>query len=158
LHWGTQNLKQRLLEHNRGKVPNNSSNRPWRIETVIAFKSENKARTFKRYLKSVRDVNLPGVIFDFRNASSASSRNPDFGSERARSGDALREFSRYSRGSSNIGVFDGFLPVIGIARPEFGKSFWQSHLRARIRQNSRLLLILAGQSATLKSFRFADKL
>ena len=48
----TQNLNQRLLEHNRGKVPNSSSHRPWRIETVIAFKSETKARAFEKYLKS----------------------------------------------------------------------------------------------------------
>jgi predicted GIY-YIG superfamily endonuclease len=48
----TQRLRQRLGEHNRGKVPNSMSHRPWRIETVIAFKSEKKARTFERYLKS----------------------------------------------------------------------------------------------------------
>ncbi|HEY6069798.1 MAG TPA: GIY-YIG nuclease family protein [Chthoniobacterales bacterium] len=48
----TSHLRQRLREHNRGKVPNSSSHRPWRIETVIAFKSETKARAFEKYLKS----------------------------------------------------------------------------------------------------------
>jgi len=48
----TQNLQQRLLEHNRGKCPNSSAYRPWRIETAIAFKSERKARAFEKYLKS----------------------------------------------------------------------------------------------------------
>jgi predicted GIY-YIG superfamily endonuclease len=48
----TRNLQQRLLEHNRGKCPNSSAHRPWRIETAIAFKSERKARVFGKYLKS----------------------------------------------------------------------------------------------------------
>lgn len=48
----TQYLDQRLGEHNRGKVPNSSGHRPWRIETAIAFVSEKKARAFERYLKS----------------------------------------------------------------------------------------------------------
>ena len=48
----TRNLRQRLLEHNRGKCPNSSPHRPWRIETVLAFKSETKARAFEKYLKS----------------------------------------------------------------------------------------------------------
>jgi predicted GIY-YIG superfamily endonuclease len=48
----TRKLQQRLLEHNRGKYPNSSAHRPWRIETAIAFKSEHKARAFEKYLKS----------------------------------------------------------------------------------------------------------
>lgn len=48
----TRYLRQRLGEHNRGKVPNSASRRPWQIETTIAFKSEQKARAFERYLKS----------------------------------------------------------------------------------------------------------
>ena len=48
----TQNLRQRLATHNRGKCVHTVSDRPWRIETAIAFKSELKARAFEKYLKS----------------------------------------------------------------------------------------------------------
>jgi len=48
----TQNLRQRLLEHNRDKCPNSSSYRPWQIETAVAFGSESKARASEKYLKS----------------------------------------------------------------------------------------------------------
>lgn len=48
----TQNLQQRLREHNRGKCPNSSPHRPRQIETAIAFKSEDKARAFEKYLKN----------------------------------------------------------------------------------------------------------
>ena len=43
----TRDLEQRLLEHNRGNCPNTSQDRPWRIETAIAFRSESKARAFE---------------------------------------------------------------------------------------------------------------
>jgi predicted GIY-YIG superfamily endonuclease len=48
----TQDLKERLREHNRGACPHSSKCRPWRLETAIAFKSEIKAHAFERYLKS----------------------------------------------------------------------------------------------------------
>jgi putative endonuclease len=48
----TQDLEQRLAEHNRGACPHTSTHRPWKIETVIAFKSEAKALAFEKYLKS----------------------------------------------------------------------------------------------------------
>ena len=48
----TQNLRDRLREHNRGACPHSSKYRPWRLETVIAFRSEMKAHAFERYLKS----------------------------------------------------------------------------------------------------------
>jgi putative endonuclease len=48
----TRDLEERLLEHNRGKCPHTSKHRPWRVETAIAFKSEQKARGFEKYLKS----------------------------------------------------------------------------------------------------------
>lgn len=48
----TQNLRERLREHNRGVCPHSSKHRPWRIETAIAFSSEVKARAFERYLKN----------------------------------------------------------------------------------------------------------
>ncbi len=47
----TRDLEQRLTEHNRGACPHTSKNRPWRIETAIAFKSGGKARAFEKYLK-----------------------------------------------------------------------------------------------------------
>ena len=38
----TQNLQERLREHNRGVCPHSSKCRPWRLETAIAFQSESK--------------------------------------------------------------------------------------------------------------------
>jgi len=48
----TQNLLERLRDHNRGACPHSSKYRPWRLETAIAFSSEAKAHAFERYLKS----------------------------------------------------------------------------------------------------------
>jgi putative endonuclease len=48
----TQDLRQRLGDHNRGACPHTVKYRPWRLETAIAFTSEIKARAFERYLKS----------------------------------------------------------------------------------------------------------
>jgi putative endonuclease len=49
---GTQNLEQRLTDHNRGACPHTSIHRPWKIETAIAFKSETKAHAFEKYLNT----------------------------------------------------------------------------------------------------------
>jgi putative endonuclease len=48
----TQNLRERLRDHNRGACPHSLKYRPWRLETAIAFSSEVKAHAFERYLKS----------------------------------------------------------------------------------------------------------
>ncbi len=48
----TQDLEERLLAHNNGKVPHTARCRPWRIETAVAFRSKEKAITFEKYLKS----------------------------------------------------------------------------------------------------------
>jgi len=48
----TTDLKARLAKHNRGEVSHTSKHVPWRIEVVIAFRDEEKARAFERYLKS----------------------------------------------------------------------------------------------------------
>ncbi len=48
----TTDLKERLSMHNRGKCKNTAVYRPWRVETVIAFTSETKARAFEKYLKT----------------------------------------------------------------------------------------------------------
>jgi putative endonuclease len=48
----TRDLKALLLEHNRGKCPHTAKHKPWKIETAVAFRSEAKARSFERYLKT----------------------------------------------------------------------------------------------------------
>ena len=48
----TENIENRLKDHNSGKVPHTSKYRPWRIETAIAFRSREKAAKFENYLKS----------------------------------------------------------------------------------------------------------
>ena len=54
-------LKERVAMHNRGKSANTSPNRPWLVETAIAFASKDKARAFEKYLKTVPDVSLLDV-------------------------------------------------------------------------------------------------
>ena len=48
----TQNLHERLKQHNRGEVPHTSAFRPWSIKTAIAFRDRQQAITFELYLKS----------------------------------------------------------------------------------------------------------
>jgi predicted GIY-YIG superfamily endonuclease len=48
----TRNLKQRLLMHNQGRSPHTAKFSPWQIEFYCAFKQEDKALAFERYLKS----------------------------------------------------------------------------------------------------------
>jgi len=48
----TSDLTQRLAAHNSGKVSHTSKFKPWTIETAVAFRHENKAAAFERYLKS----------------------------------------------------------------------------------------------------------
>ena len=48
----TSDLTQRLATHNSGKVSHTSKFKPWTIETAVAFRDENKATAFERYLKS----------------------------------------------------------------------------------------------------------
>lgn len=48
----TENLSQRLNEHNAGKLPTTSRNKPWRLSTYLAFSNKGQALTFERYLKS----------------------------------------------------------------------------------------------------------
>ena len=47
----TQNLNQRLAEHNNSESGYTRKYSPWDVETCIIFKNENKARKFERYLK-----------------------------------------------------------------------------------------------------------
>lgn len=48
----TEDLHARLQKHNSGAVPHTSKYRPWRIDTVVAFRDKNKAYAFESYLKS----------------------------------------------------------------------------------------------------------
>ena len=48
----TEDLEARLKSHNQGNNPHTAKHRPWKIETAIAFRSREKAATFKKYLKS----------------------------------------------------------------------------------------------------------
>jgi predicted GIY-YIG superfamily endonuclease len=48
----TENLHERLRTHNAGEVPHTAKFRPWRIKTVVAFTSEERASQFERYLKT----------------------------------------------------------------------------------------------------------
>jgi predicted GIY-YIG superfamily endonuclease len=48
----TRDLKQRLITHNQDRSPHTAKFSPWRIEFYCAFKQEDKALAFERYLKS----------------------------------------------------------------------------------------------------------
>ena len=48
----TQDLQARLVKHNQGGCPHTAKDRPWRLETAIAFASREKAAAFEQYLKS----------------------------------------------------------------------------------------------------------
>ena len=48
----TEDLKQRLAEHNAGRVPHTSKFTPWEIRATTAFKSMERAAAFERYLKN----------------------------------------------------------------------------------------------------------
>ena len=48
----TSDLLKRLAVHNAGGVPHTAKFRPWKIETYIAFETEERARAFEIYLKS----------------------------------------------------------------------------------------------------------
>ena len=48
----TENLENRLKDHNSGKDSHTVKYKTWRIKTAIAFSDRNKALEFERYLKS----------------------------------------------------------------------------------------------------------
>lgn len=48
----TQNLKQRILAHNRGCSPHTSKFCPWLLVAYCGFAKEKTAIAFERYLKS----------------------------------------------------------------------------------------------------------
>ena len=48
----TENLTERLGEHNSGKSAHTSKHMPWEIEVAIRFEDHKRAAAFERYLKS----------------------------------------------------------------------------------------------------------
>ena len=47
----TGNFKQRLAEHNAGKLPHTAPCAPWKAVVAIYFAEDKKADEFERYLK-----------------------------------------------------------------------------------------------------------
>jgi len=48
----TEEMKQRLVDHNAGHCSHTTKHRPWQILTVISFSNRDSALAFERYLKS----------------------------------------------------------------------------------------------------------
>jgi predicted GIY-YIG superfamily endonuclease len=48
----TEDLKNRLQQHNAGQSRHTSKYRLWRLVTYIAFSDRERAEAFERYLKS----------------------------------------------------------------------------------------------------------
>ena len=48
----TNNVEQRLTDHNAGNSPHTKKYRPWTLEFYACFKSEKTAFEFEKYLKS----------------------------------------------------------------------------------------------------------
>jgi predicted GIY-YIG superfamily endonuclease len=48
----TEDLKQRIADHNTGKNPSTAKHRPWKLNTYLAFSTKAQAMGFERYLKS----------------------------------------------------------------------------------------------------------
>jgi predicted GIY-YIG superfamily endonuclease len=48
----TNDLRERLVRHNTGKVPYTAKWKPWRIKTYIALSDPQRAPELERYLKS----------------------------------------------------------------------------------------------------------
>ena len=48
----TENLENRINEHNQGKCPHTSKYKPWSIKTTIAFTDKERALKFEQYLKT----------------------------------------------------------------------------------------------------------
>ena len=48
----TEDIEKRLIKHNNGEVPHTTKYKPWKIIIYTAFESQEKARSFEKYLKS----------------------------------------------------------------------------------------------------------
>ena len=52
----TENLEQRLHEHNEGKSPHTEKHKPWRIKTAVAF-TDKKIPSFSGTYDGILDIN-----------------------------------------------------------------------------------------------------
>lgn len=48
----SDDLRQRITDHNAGENVSTAPFRPWKLQTYLAFSSKAQALTFERYLKS----------------------------------------------------------------------------------------------------------
>ena len=48
----SSNLRQRLSDHNQGKLPSTAKHGPWQLVTYLGFSSKRQALAFEHYLKS----------------------------------------------------------------------------------------------------------
>ncbi|CAG0986296.1 hypothetical protein ARNL5_02863 [Anaerolineae bacterium] len=48
----TENLNQRLVDHNEGRSVHTNKFKPWKIIVAIRVDNERKARAFEKYLKT----------------------------------------------------------------------------------------------------------
>ncbi|MFH1375583.1 MAG: GIY-YIG nuclease family protein [Patescibacteria group bacterium] len=48
----SENVRERLAVHNRGKVESTQKHKPWKLITRICFSNKKKAKDFEKYLKS----------------------------------------------------------------------------------------------------------
>ena len=48
----TTDLRARLAKHNAGGNPHTAPDRPWLLQTAIAFHDPTRSASFERYLKS----------------------------------------------------------------------------------------------------------
>ena len=48
----TDDLRQRLIDHNSGKNVSTAVHRPWRLCTYLALSTKSQALAFERYLNS----------------------------------------------------------------------------------------------------------
>jgi predicted GIY-YIG superfamily endonuclease len=48
----SDDLRQRMVDHNSGKNVSTAPYRPWRLQTYLAFATKAQALAFERYLKS----------------------------------------------------------------------------------------------------------
>jgi predicted GIY-YIG superfamily endonuclease len=47
----TEDLKQRMVDHNAGRNVSTAPFRPWRVVTYTAFANRDRALAYERYLK-----------------------------------------------------------------------------------------------------------
>jgi len=47
-----KDLKERIREHNGGKVKSTNTHKPWKLVWYAAFTTEKEARDFEQYLKT----------------------------------------------------------------------------------------------------------